>query len=76
MAENAPQTDEQKQRRWQNTRRMAWMAFIAAATYPLAVYLGDSQQLTEIAWPFYLFMGSVVGVYVGFSTAEGKWSKR
>ena len=62
--------------RWKNRRRMAWICLIAGIGYPGLILLSESTQLGEIAMPFYLFVGAVVGAYIGFSTAEGKWSKR
>lgn len=57
-------------RRWRNRRRMAWLSMVAGLAYPLMFYVSDSPHLSEIALPFYLFVGAVVGAYVGFSTAE------
>lgn len=75
--ENKPQTDAQKKRRWQNTRRMAWLAAISGCLlFPALVAATDSDNLAQAAMPFYLFTGSVVGVYIGFSTAEDKWRKQ
>lgn len=73
--ENKPETAEQRKRRWANTRRMAWLAMIAGCLFPVLLVISENPELGKIAWPFYVFMGSVVGVYVGFSTAEDKWRK-
>jgi hypothetical protein len=32
-------------------------------------------MLGEIAMPFYLFVGSVVGAYIGFATVDDKWKR-
>ena len=55
---------------WQNRRRMAWMSLFAGLGFPLLILLTDSHQLGEIAMPFYLFVGAVVGAYIGFSSIE------
>lgn len=52
---------------------MAWLAMLAALAYPLLLLGTDSQQLGEVAVPFYLFTGSVVGSYVGFATLDDRW---
>ena len=71
--ENKPETVEQKERRWKNTRKMAWIAMIASCLFPGLLVYTNNQHLVDIAMPFYGFMASVVGVYVGFSTYENKW---
>ncbi len=75
MSENAPETVSQKRRRWANTRRMAWLAMVAACIYPGLIVYSESSHLVQTAMPFYTFMGAVVGVYVGFSTWEEKWRR-
>lgn len=57
-------------RRWRNRRWMAWSSLVAGLGYPMLFYFTDSQHLAEIALPFYLFTGAVVGAYIGFSTGE------
>lgn len=54
--------------KWKNMRRMAWISLIAGLLYPVGVYFTESTQLGTIATPFYLFVASVVGAYMGFST--------
>lgn len=61
--------------RWTNRRRMAWCSLIAGLAYPLLVLFTDSQQLKDIAIPFYMFVSSVVGAYIGFATIDDKWQK-
>lgn len=61
--------------RWKNRRKMAWMCAIAGILYPLLVLWTKSTELGEIAMPFYLFVSSVVGVYIGFATYDDKWKK-
>lgn len=53
---------------WRHRRRMAWIAMLAGAGYPLLVLGTDSATLGSIAGPFYLFVGAVVGAYIGFAT--------
>ncbi len=62
--------------RWRNRRRMAWIALISACFYPGLLLATDSAELGNIAWPFYTFMGAVVGAYIGFSTADDKWRQK
>jgi hypothetical protein len=55
--------------KWKNMRRMAWLSLFASLTYPVLVYTAsDSKGLVDMAMPFYLFTGSVLGAYMGFST--------
>lgn len=56
------------ERRWQNMRRMAWISLICGLVYPVGVYLTNGERLIDIASYFYLFVGAVVGSYMGFST--------
>lgn len=41
---------------------------VAGVGYPLLVLGTSSRELGEIAVPFYMFIASVVGTYVGFAT--------
>lgn len=63
--------------RWKNRRRMAWIALVAGVTFPvvvlLAMLIGDVSPLVSIAAPYLVFIGSVVGAYIGFSTVDDKW---
>ena len=61
--------------RWTNRRRMAWLSLIAGLCFPLLLLVTDSQQLKDIATPFYMFVSAVVGSYIGFATIDDKWSK-
>lgn len=61
--------------RWVNRRRMAWMSLVSGLAYPLLVLVTDSQQLKDIAGPFYMFVSAVVGSYIGFATIDDKWNK-
>lgn len=59
--------------RWRNRRRMAWLAMWASIGYPvLLIAQADGVALAQIAGPFYLFTGAVVGAYIGFATWEDK----
>ena len=33
----------------------------------------ESDQLGAISGPFYIFVGAVVGAYIGFATVDDKW---
>lgn len=59
--------------RWKNRRRMAWLCVFAGCAYPMLVLWSASKELGEIAMPFYLFVGSVAGAYIGFATYDDKW---
>jgi len=68
-----PQTKKQEKDRWKDIRWMAWVSMIAGCLFPMLVVVTNSKGLSGLAMPFYTFLGAVVGVYVGFSTWEGKW---
>ena len=59
--------------RWKNRRRMAWASLVAGLGYPLLLLFTDSSQLGSVAGPFYIFVGAVVGAYIGFATVDDKW---
>lgn len=59
-------------RRWRNRRRMAWLCLTASLLYPVLLLFTESPALGDVAGPFYLFTGSVVGFYIGFSTWDDK----
>lgn len=60
--------------RWKNRRKMAWTSLIAGLAYPVLLLVTDSDQLGAVAGPFYIFVGAVVGAYVGFATLDDRWS--
>lgn len=60
--------------RWKNRRRMAWASLIAGLTFPILLWVTDSDQLGAVAGPFYIFVGAVVGAYIGFATVDDKWT--
>ena len=60
--------------RWKNRRRMAWISLIAGLAFPMLLLGTDSRELGDIAYPFYIFVGSVVGAYIGFATVDDKWT--
>jgi hypothetical protein len=62
--------------RWKNRRRMAWIAMSCGCVYPIFALLTGSPHVAEIAWPFYSFIGLVVGAYVGFATVDDHWRRR
>ncbi len=53
---------------------MAWASLVAGLGFPLLILGTESQQLGELAYPFYIFVGSVVGAYIGFATVDDKWT--
>lgn len=55
---------------WKNSRGMAWAALVAGIFYPVLAELRDSQLLVDMAWLFYLFVGGVVGAWMGSSVWE------
>ena len=61
--------------RWKNRRRMAWISLIAGLAFPMLLLGTDSRELGDIAYPFYIFVGSVVGAYIGFATVDDKWTQ-
>lgn len=58
--------------RWKNRRKMAWLALLAGLLFPVLLLATDSEQLGLVAAPFYLFVGAVVGAYIGFATLDDK----
>jgi di/tricarboxylate transporter len=59
--------------RWKNRRRMAWAALVAGLLFPALLLWSQSDQLGAVAGPFYIFVGAVVGAYIGFATVDDKW---
>lgn len=59
--------------RWKNRRKMAWASLVAGLVFPLLLLVTESQQLGEVAVPFYMFVSAVVGAYIGFATVDDKW---
>jgi hypothetical protein len=45
---------------------------VAGVGYPLLVLGTNSRELGEIAVPFYMFIASVVGAYIGFAAWDDK----
>ena len=60
--------------RWKNRRRMAWASLVAGLVFPVLLLFTESSQLGSVAGAFYLFVGSVVGAYIGFATVDDKWT--
>lgn len=60
---------------WKNRRRMAWVSIISGIMFPLLLLFTNSEQLGAISAPFYLFVGTVVGAYIGFATMDDKSSR-
>lgn len=61
--------------RWQNRRKMAWLALVAGLIFPVMLLATESSQLGAVATPFYIFVGTVVGAYIGFATVDDHWQK-
>lgn len=61
--------------KWRNRRRMAWLSMIAGLAFPMLLLFTESDQLGAIAGPFYIFVGAVVGAYIGFATVDDRWQK-
>ena len=61
--------------RWKNRRAMAWLSLLAGLGFPVLLLATESPQLGMVAAPFYLFVGAVVGFYIGFATADDKWQQ-
>jgi hypothetical protein len=59
--------------RWWHRRKMAWFSLAAGLLFPLLLLSTDSPQLGAVAGPFYIFIGAVVGAYIGFATVDDKW---
>lgn len=61
--------------RWKNRRRMAWASLLAGLAFPVLLLVTQSDQLGAVAGPFYIFVGAVVGAYIGFATVDDRWQK-
>lgn len=61
--------------RWRNRRAMAWLSLFGGLGFPLLLLVTESPQLGAIAMQFYLFVGAIVGAYIGFATFDDKWQK-
>ena len=53
---------------------MAWASLVAGLGFPLLLLFTDSAELGSVAGPFYIFVGAVVGAYIGFATVDDKWT--
>ena len=60
--------------KWKNRRRMTWLAVLSGLLFPLLILYSDSDQLGQIAIPFYMFVSSIAGAYIGFATVDDKWT--
>jgi len=65
----------QEEDRWLNRRRMAWLSVLAGMSFPALLLVTESDQLGELAWPFYTFISAVAGAYIGFATIDDKWQR-
>jgi hypothetical protein len=62
--------------RWKNRRRMAWLSMLAGLFFPLLLLVTDSAQLSQIAPPFYIFVGMIVTAYIGGAVVDDNWNKK
>lgn len=62
--------------RWKNRRRMAWLALLAGLLFPVLLLWTESDQLGAVAGSFYIFIGAVVGAYIGFATVDDRWQNQ
>ena len=62
--------------RWQNRRKMAWIALASILVVTiLAFFVVEESRLKvlgDVINMFYLSMASIVGAYVGFATLDKK----
>tara|TARA_B000000557_G_scaffold256239_1_gene248206 strand:+ start:571 stop:789 length:219 start_codon:yes stop_codon:yes gene_type:complete len=62
--------------RWQNRRRMAWLALISILIVTILAFFIVAESrlklLGDVINMFYLTMASIVGAYVGFATLDKK----
>lgn len=56
--------------RWTNRRRMAWAAVSGGLLYPLLLLVTQDEILASLAWPYFAFVGSIAGAYVGTAAWE------
>lgn len=56
--------------RWLHRRRMAYASMAAGLLFPALLLVTESDQLGVIAGAFYVFVGAVVGAYIGFATVD------
>lgn len=74
MEENSTQPNSKS--RWQNRRRMAWIALISILVVTLLAFFVVEESrlklLGDVINMFYLSMASIVGAYVGFATLDKK----
>ncbi len=54
--------------KWKNRRRMAWISLWAGMLFPFLVLFSDSELVKALGSEFYLFVGTIVAVYIGAAT--------
>lgn len=54
---------------------MAYASLVGGLLFPFLVIVSSSDQLGAVAGAFYIFVGAVVGAYVGFATLDDKWQE-
>lgn len=55
---------------------MAWLALLAGLLFPVLLLWTQSDQLGAVAGSFYIFVGAVVGAYIGFATVDDRWQNQ
>lgn len=55
---------------------MAWLALLAGLLFPVLLLWTESDQLGAVAGSFYIFVGAVVGAYIGFATVDDRWQNQ
>lgn len=64
------------ERRWRWRRRIALTSLVSGLGYPLVLVLltalgSDASEIADsVSWPFYVFVGSNIGAYIGTATWE------
>lgn len=61
--------------RWRHRRAMAWLALLAGLGYPVLAVSISGETLVGLGGAFYVFVGAVVGGYIGFATVDDRWHK-
>lgn len=63
--------------KWRNRRWMAWACLVSALVFPFLGALVLSEEKYDLAmWPFFSFVGMVVGAYVGATSIADIWGKK
>ena len=57
---------------FKNRRKIAWSAHVAALLFPLLILSTNSDQLGQIAIPFYGYIGIIITAYIAAASYESK----